>query len=78
MKRTAIVTGARGGIGEATARKFMELGGRVHGADLAQRISSGFVAKPRSEGLGNRLSTAIVRVADSYQTPESFPLTLES
>ena len=33
--RTVIVTGARGGIGEATARKFMELGDRVYGSDLA-------------------------------------------
>ena len=33
--RTVIVTGARGGIGEATARKFMKLGDRVYGTDLA-------------------------------------------
>ena len=33
--RTVIVTGARGGIGEATALKFMELGDRVYGMDLA-------------------------------------------
>ena len=33
--RTGIVTGARGGIGEATARKFMKLGDRVYGTDLA-------------------------------------------
>ena len=33
--RTVIVTGARGGIGEATARKFMDLGDRVYGMDLA-------------------------------------------
>ena len=33
--RTVIVTGARGGIGEATALKFMELGDRVYGTDLA-------------------------------------------
>ena len=33
--RTVIVTGARGGIGEATARKFMDLGDRVYGTDLA-------------------------------------------
>ena len=33
--RTVIVTGARGGIGEVTARKFLELGDRVYGTDLA-------------------------------------------
>ena len=34
MVRTVIVTGARGGIGEATARKFLDLGERVYGVDL--------------------------------------------
>ena len=33
--RTAIVTGARGGIGEATANKFLSLGDRVYGTDLS-------------------------------------------
>jgi NAD(P)-dependent dehydrogenase (short-subunit alcohol dehydrogenase family) len=35
MKRTVIVTGARGGIGESTAQKFLDLGDRVYGTDLA-------------------------------------------
>ena len=35
MKRSVIVTGARGGIGESTAKKFLDLGDQVYGVDLA-------------------------------------------
>ena len=35
MKRSVIVTGARGGIGESTAKKFLDLGDHVYGVDLA-------------------------------------------
>ena len=42
--RTVVVTGARGGIGEATANEVLSLGGRVYGTGSSFDEPSRFAA----------------------------------
>src|SRR5687768_6273394 len=76
--RTALVTGAAGGIGRELVRALLRAGGNVMAADVADAGLKQLADIMEGEGIGQRLATRHLDISDPRACAETVDATSDS